>query len=458
MNDLARCVAFRRGFDERSAARNEPLSFGRAYSNPELPLVWSRNSVAVDLGARPGLDELIAEAELAQAALLHRRVSVDDAYGAELAPLLGDRGWTTSRLAVMVHRGVPPEVDVSATREVGHDAVAEAWANGHRSEEHGRDEEVVRQLIVSQHLHREVIDVRYFAAFDGDRVASYCELYSDGPTAQIESVMTLPAFRGRGHGKAVVARALLEACSSHDFVFIVADDDDWPKDLYAKLGFGPAGFVWEFTRHPSPLFGLKLRTPRLELRLPTRDEILELAGVAERGIHPRDEMPFQVPWTDWIGDDAWPGSFVEFHEQSTATVRPESWRLQFVTFLDGEPIGTQELRADRFAERRLVETGSWLGREFQRRGYGTEQREAALALAFDGLGARAAISGALEGNLASTRVSAKLGYVVTGIGSVAPRGTPVAHTDFRLDREVWVSRERVSVEIDGLEPCLALLL
>lgn len=207
----------------------------------------------------------------------------------------------------------------------------------------------------------------------------------------------------------------------------------------------------------TPLFELGLRTPRLELRLPTHAEILELASVAERGIHPPEEMPFQEPWTDWIGNDEWPESFVGFHEQSTAAIRPESWRLQLVTFLDGRPIGTQEIRADDFARDRVVQTGSWLGQEFQGRGYGTEQRLAVLALAFDGLGAKAALSGALEGNVASARVSAKLGYVVTGVGSVAPRGVPAPHTDFRLERGAWERLDRTPVEIRGLEPCLPLL-
>jgi RimJ/RimL family protein N-acetyltransferase len=208
----------------------------------------------------------------------------------------------------------------------------------------------------------------------------------------------------------------------------------------------------------SPLYALKLRTPRLELRLPTRDEIMELARLAERGIHPPAEMPFQVPWTDWIGNDEWPQSFVDFHEQSTAAIRPESWRLLFVTFLDGRPIGTQGLRATDFAATRLLETGSWLGREFQGLGYGTEQRVAVLAFAFDGLGAQAALSGALEGNVASARVSEKLGYVTTGVGSLAPRGTPVSHTEYRLERAAWRPAKHPSVEIQGLEGCRSLLI
>ena len=39
------------------------------------------------------------------------------------------------------------------------------------------------------------------------------------------------------------------------------------------------------------LHGLRLRTPRLELRLGLREELLDLGRLAERGIHPPDEMP-----------------------------------------------------------------------------------------------------------------------------------------------------------------------
>src|SRR5205823_7610891 len=47
-----------------------------------------------------------------------------------------------------------------------------------------------------------------------------------------------------------------------------------------------------------PLFDLRLRTPRLELRLPTRPELEELRELARDGVHPADEMPFAVAWTD----------------------------------------------------------------------------------------------------------------------------------------------------------------
>jgi RimJ/RimL family protein N-acetyltransferase len=199
-----------------------------------------------------------------------------------------------------------------------------------------------------------------------------------------------------------------------------------------------------------PLWDIRLRTPRLELRLPREDEILELYRVAEAGIHPPEEMPFFVPWTDDLNEEA----FVAYHRDFRESWSPESWRCNFVTFLQGRPIGTQGIEAKDFAEVRTVETGSWLGMEFQGQGYGFEQRAAVLELAFRGLGARAADSGALVHNVPSQRISEKLGYRRTGTREVAPRGEPVPHYDYRIERGEW--RCPIPVEIDGLEPALPL--
>lgn len=199
-----------------------------------------------------------------------------------------------------------------------------------------------------------------------------------------------------------------------------------------------------------PLWALRIRTPRLELRLPTEDELVELFRVAEGGIHPPDEMPFYVPWTDSLDLDA----FVGFHRTAWAEWRPEKWSLNLIAFLDSGPIGSQGAAATDFATTREVETGSWLGAPFQGRGLGTEQRAAVLELAFSGLGAEAAVSGSFSHNVKSQRVSEKLGYRVTGTRTMLSRGEPAAHYDYRLERGSW--RSPVEVEIAGLEPALPL--
>lgn len=96
---------------------------------------------------------------------------------------------------------------------------------------------------------------------------------------------------------------------------------------------------------------------------------------------------------------------------------------------------SQDVSATDFARERMVLTGSWLGQQFQGRGYGTEMRAAVPELAFTGLGAELAVSGALTGNAASARVSEKLGYVAEGERFVEPRGVAVRAQEYRLDRK-----------------------
>jgi RimJ/RimL family protein N-acetyltransferase len=199
-----------------------------------------------------------------------------------------------------------------------------------------------------------------------------------------------------------------------------------------------------------PLYGIRLRTPRLELRLPTDDELEQLREVALAGIHPRESMPFAVAWTD----EPELASFVAFHQGLRRNWRSDAWDLGLAVWVDRRPVGFQGVAGEDFARMRIVSTGSWLAADFQRRGYGTEMRTAVLELAFRGLGAELARSGYVDGNDASRRVSEKLGYVVVGRGERTPRGEPVGETEVELHREAW--RPPVPVEIVGLEPALPL--
>jgi RimJ/RimL family protein N-acetyltransferase len=206
----------------------------------------------------------------------------------------------------------------------------------------------------------------------------------------------------------------------------------------------------------APLFALRIRTPRLELRLPTRDELVQLAHVAQGGIHPPETMPFRIAWTDAAGEPGFVESFVAFHEEQRASWRPERWHLLLGVWAEGEAAGSQAVEATSFAATRTVDTGSWLGQGYQSRGYGTEMRAAILELVFAGLGAERAQSGVIEGNLASARVSEKLGYQPAGEGIVSPRGEPLRELVLELTRERWASHRRTDVAIEALEPCLEL--
>jgi RimJ/RimL family protein N-acetyltransferase len=204
-----------------------------------------------------------------------------------------------------------------------------------------------------------------------------------------------------------------------------------------------------------PLAGLRLLTPRLELRLGHREEVLELAALAEAGIHPPGQMLFAVAWTDGAGAPGFRDRFADFHEQSLRDWSPDGWTLNLLVWERDRLVGTQGIGAERFERDRVVATGSWLGRAEQRRGIGTEMRAALLELAFTGLGAVAATSGWVDGNDASRRVSEKLGYEVTGRTTHAPRpGETSEGWETRRTREGWVSP--VPVTVEGLAPCLEL--
>ncbi len=205
-----------------------------------------------------------------------------------------------------------------------------------------------------------------------------------------------------------------------------------------------------------PLFGLWLRCGDVELRLPTDSEVAHLAEqVARHGVHDPETMPFLTPWTDRQPPDLQRGT-LQWHWRQRAEWTPEDWTLELAVFVDGEPVGAQGMTGRDFAVRRVVETGSWLLRPFQGAGVGKAMRTAVLALAFDGLGALEARSGAFTDNLASSGVSKAVGYLDNGYDVVVRRGERAVERRYVLDAQRWRDLPRVDVRIDGLAPCLPL--
>jgi RimJ/RimL family protein N-acetyltransferase len=201
-----------------------------------------------------------------------------------------------------------------------------------------------------------------------------------------------------------------------------------------------------------PLFALRIRSERLTLRLPTDDDLVRLIEVARAGIHPPGEMPFGVAWSTLRGP-AFDHGFLQHHWEQRARWSPESWDCNLMIERDGEPIGSQSIRGEQFAVMRTVDTGSWLGLRHQGQGFGREMREAALALGFDGLGARVATTEAFLDNAASNGVSRSLGYAENGRGSLAPQGIARETQRFRMTVEDWRSKPRGRVTFEGLDAC-----
>lgn len=204
-----------------------------------------------------------------------------------------------------------------------------------------------------------------------------------------------------------------------------------------------------------PLFALRLHTPRLELRPASDDDLFALADAAAAGIHEPGAMPFNVPWSEQP-----PGVLERGVVQHGWSVRAgwttAAWNVPLAVLVDGEVVGSQNVFAHDFTVTRVVETGSWLTRARQGDGLGREMRAAALALAFDGLGATHCTTAAFDDNPASLGVTRSLGYEDDGWSLRARQGRPARLLRFRIDRDRWLAHRRHEVAIEGLGPCLAM--
>jgi ribosomal protein S18 acetylase RimI-like enzyme len=249
--ELERIHVFLDENDRAAASRIEPFPWGRAILHDRLPLVYDLNFLYVEHG-EPTAPQLAAEAERIQRAAghTHRKVVAGGPGVDRLAPGFAELGWSLERLVVMPHRRAPDRArDLGAVEEVGHAALRPVWEAGLRAVPafRGRDD-LVSQLLEHRRVVADSVPTRYFAARADGAIASYCELYSRDGVAQIESVTTLPGHRNRGLAGAVVLRALSASREAGaDLTFLVAEAADWPRHLYARLGFEEIGGYGSFT-------------------------------------------------------------------------------------------------------------------------------------------------------------------------------------------------------------------
>jgi ribosomal protein S18 acetylase RimI-like enzyme len=238
-----------------SSTAVEPFEFGTAYFNSDYPLSHSHNFLDVEsapksISARRLAD--IADRIQRRAGLDHRAIWVrDDELGRRLNGEFEAIGWgTREHLLTMVARREPDRVvDTAIVEQVDYEMIRPTIMEMIRREPWGDSEETVAMLADRRNLTARATRLRHFAVIAEGRIVSTADLYSDGRTAQIEDVGTLEEFRERGYARAVVTKALEVARGEgHDLIWLVADDDGWPRELYRKLGFDPLERYWEFTR------------------------------------------------------------------------------------------------------------------------------------------------------------------------------------------------------------------
>lgn len=197
-----------------------------------------------------------------------------------------------------------------------------------------------------------------------------------------------------------------------------------------------------------PAASVCARAGDLELRWIDDGLLVELADLASGGVHAPDAMPFEHPWTRGTREEV-ARSVLTYQWALRGRLSPSTWALELAVIHEGVVVGVQGLTADDWSVLRTVKTGSWLGLGHQGRGIGTRMRVLALHLAFDGLGALEAHSGAFVDNGASNAVSRRVGYDHDGAFRVAREGEAVWHNRYVMTRERWESLRLRHAEILG---------
>jgi ribosomal protein S18 acetylase RimI-like enzyme len=247
-----RALELTRRIEDRCAAVTEPFPWGTFLSYPTLPLVWALNFARVESGDVPEAAQIVEAVQQLPwpAEARHRKIVVNDAVlGRRLAPGFEAIQWQVERLLFMLLAGDAPPPPPIPVQEISSAERAEALVRF--LPQVGTKPETLHQIIASRAVVEGAVEVRRFGAFEGDEAASMCELYLEGGTAQIEDVATAERFRKRGLATAVVLTAIEAArAAGADFIFLIADAEDWPKEMYAKLGFEEIGITYEFMIPP----------------------------------------------------------------------------------------------------------------------------------------------------------------------------------------------------------------
>jgi GNAT superfamily N-acetyltransferase len=227
-----------------------PWEHGTIVRASRYPTYYEFNLVRVERDPGLGVDELIEVADGALAGLEHRRFDFEVIEAADpLRAGFESRGWKTVRLLWMRH-GAPvpllgPEIAVEV---VPYDEVHELRVAWHIEDFHQAEpssyHEAAREVALKRGV--QVLAVR------GDRgePIAFAQLERDGGSAEITQVYVQPDHRGGGRGTAMT-RAAIEAAAGAEDLWIAADDEGRPKELYARLGFRPVWRMMEVTRWPS---------------------------------------------------------------------------------------------------------------------------------------------------------------------------------------------------------------
>ena len=247
MSAAERARSWRRTAMEAVCDVVEPWAHGTVMRASHYPSYYDFNVVWVEGDPPLDAEGLIAAADEALAGLEHRRLDFERVEAGErVRPDLEAARFEPTRLLWMRHEAQLPDGPTVEVEEVEYDEVyglRVAWHNEPSPELNSRDYLAnAREVAMTR-------DVQVLASRVDGAPIGFAQTEYAGVGAEISQVYVRPEYRGSGRGTAMT-RAAIEAAGDVDDLWIVADDEGRPKELYARLGFRPAWTSIEFLRAP----------------------------------------------------------------------------------------------------------------------------------------------------------------------------------------------------------------
>jgi ribosomal protein S18 acetylase RimI-like enzyme len=281
VDDLARALGWLRDVASDRAERTVTVPGGRAVLHSGFPDAHDHNRLLLWSEVDASTAAASADAVLGGAGLRHRLIEAQDV---ELAGSLQDGlaalGYQRSTNLLMAHRPPDPAVE-RARQEAAREQVARrsrelgsprrplgpgsgavtlveldvgeraaVAAAGWQQEQPTWPAGVVAQLGARIRTIRSAAEATFLACRDdAGAVLARADLYVRDGVAQVEEVVTAPSARERGFASALVLEAVRRGrAAGCDLVFLVADADERPAELYRRLGFADLGRTASFTR------------------------------------------------------------------------------------------------------------------------------------------------------------------------------------------------------------------
>jgi uncharacterized protein (DUF952 family)/ribosomal protein S18 acetylase RimI-like enzyme len=250
---LGRAVAHYTSVPVRRAVGVGDVPGGVAVLDPDVPSSHDNNRLLVTAPVDAATLAAAAEEVGGNAGWPHRAALLAWPGAGPVAAELGRQGWEVAELVLMARSpDGPPQAATDRVETVAQTEVHDLWERSWRRDlarTGDRLDAVVGQLVRRERLNDPVVAVTDLVVREEGRVVAAAQLRVDGATAAVESVMTDPGSRGRGHADALLARALeLAGTAGCDLVVLEAAADDWPRGWYARRGFTEVGRTWAVNR------------------------------------------------------------------------------------------------------------------------------------------------------------------------------------------------------------------